>query len=501
MIENQFNLVDSPWIPIADEGRVSLKQIFTQSDYRALGGNPVQKIAITKLLLAIAQAACTPEDNYDWEELGANGLAEKCLAYLEKWHDCFYLYGEKPFLQMPQIFQAATQSIGAVLPEIATGNTTVLNSIQTESELSDADKALLILQLMGFGLGGKKTDNDTVLSAGYLGKTKDNGKGTTGKAGTSLGFMGFLHNFLQGETLLQTFWLNLFTKEQIVDLPYSEGLGVAPWEQMPDGEDCQNAKQLKNSLMGRLIPLSRFCLLNETGLHYSEGIAHLSYKEGTIDPSVAANFSGKDAKVLWVDTERRPWRFLTAMLSFMSANGGGFDCFHLKYGLLRARKTKLSKIGLWSGGLRVSSNAGEQYVSGSDDFVESVVFMNGEDLGEIWFNTLKLEMTDLEQLAKIVYGSTMGFYKSQKSEGKNEAAQASHLFWQLCERRFQDLVYACGEGENETKALRKTFAHFANTAYNSYCPRDTARQLDAWAENLPNLGKYLKDTKPQEAEA
>ena len=426
---------------------------------------------------------------------------KKCLDYLTKHHDDFWLYGEKPFLQMPQISLAATQSVGAVLPEIATGNTTVLNSIQTESELSDADKALLILQLMGFGLGGKKTDNAVVLSAGYLGKTNDKGKSATGKAGTSLGFMGFLHNFLQGESVLQTLWLSLFTQEQIADLPYSQGLGIAPWEKMPEGENCETAKQLQNSLMGRLIPLSRFCLLNESGLHYSEGITHQSYKDGMIDPSVAVNFSGKDAKVLWVDTERRPWRFLTAMLSFMSATGNGFDCFHLKYGLLRARKTKLSKIGLWSGGLRVSSNAGEQYVSGSDDFVESVVFMNGEDLGEIWYNTLKHEMTDLEQLAKIVYGSTMGYFKSQKSEGKNEAAQASHLFWQLCERRFQDLVYACGEGEIETKALRKTFAHFANTAYNSYCPHDTSRQLDAWAENLPNLGKYLKDTKPQEAEA
>ena len=501
MIKNRYNLVDEDWIPIADVGRVSLKQIFTETDYRALGGNPVQKIAITKLLLAISQAACTPEDEDEWTKLGADGLAAKCLDYLTEHYDDFWLYGEKPFLQMPQIAQAATQSIGAVLPEIATGNTTVLNSIQTESELSDADKTMLIIQLMGFGLGGKKTDNDTVLSAGYLGKTKDNGKGTTGKAGTSLGFMGFLHNFLQGETLLQTLWLNLFTQEQIADFPYSEGLGVAPWEQMPDGENCDVAQQLQNSLMGRLIPLSRFCLLNESGLHYSEGIAHLSYKEGKIDPSVAANFSGKDAKVLWVDTERRPWRFLTAMLSFMEANGNGFSCHHIRLGLERIGDVSLPKIGVWSGGLRVSSNAGEQYVSGSDDFVESITFLNPADFGSIWYTRLKLEMADLEQLAKIVYGATMGFYKSQKSEGKNEAAQASHLFWQLCERRFQNLVYACGEGENETKALRKTFAHFANTAYNRYCPQDTSRQLDAWAENLPNLGKYLKDTKPQEAEA
>ncbi len=495
MLENHFNLIDSPWIPIADEGRVSLKQIFSQTNYRALGGNPVQKIAITKLLLAIAQAACTPEDEGEWAKLGAEGLAQKCSDYLTKHHDDFWLYGEKPFLQMPQISPAVTQNLGAVLPEIATGNTTVLNSIQIESELSDADKAMLIVQLMGFGLGGKKTDNSIVLSAGYRGKSNDKGKASTGKAGTSLGFMGFLHNFLQGETLLQTLWLNLLTQEQINGLAYDNGLGVAPWEKMPDGEDCETAKQLQNSLMGRLIPLSRFCLLNETGLHYSEGISHLDYKNMMVDPSVAANFSSKIPKVLWVDTERRPWRSLTALLSFMEKNGSGSDCIYIRGGLLRAREN-LATIGVWSGGLRVSSNAGEQYVSGSDDFVESVSFLHSDDLGENWYARLKNEMEELDHLSKIVYGATFNYFKDQKSEGKNEAAQATHLFWQLCERRFQDLVDACGE--SDTNSLRKTFAHFASTAYNAYCSHDTARQLDAWAKNLPNFGKYLKDTKQQE---
>jgi CRISPR system Cascade subunit CasA len=500
---NNFNLIDEPWIPIADVGLVSLKQIFTEPNYRALGGNPIQKIAMTKLLLAISQAACTPEDNAEWKEFGAEGLAQKCLAYLEKWHDRFYLFGEQPFLQMPEIANAAKQNFGAVLPEIATGNTTVLNSIQIENQLSDADKAMLIVQLVNFGLGGKKTDNSIVLSAGYQGKSNDKGKPSTGKAGTSLGFMGFLHNFLIGETLLQTLWLNLLTQEQIDDLPYSQKLGVAPWEQMPAGENCDIAKQLQNSLMGRLISMSRFCLFNDNGLHYSEGIAHLSYKENLIAPSVAANFSGKDAKVLWVDTERRPWRFLTALLSFMEKNGGsGFDCYYLKLGLLRARKARLAKIGVWSGGLRVSSNAGEQYVSGSDDFVDSVVFMDSDQLGEMWYSRLKHEMSELEQVSKFVYGSTMGYFKSQKSEGKNEAAQATHLFWQLCERRFQDLVYACEDESSESRnTLRKQFANFAMTSYNRYCHQDTAKQLNAWAANLPNFGKYLKDTKQQEVEA
>ena len=503
-IENRFSLIDEPWIPIADVGRVSLRQIFSEPTYRTLGGNPVQKIALTKLLLAIAQAACTLENDYDWKDLGAEGLAKSCLTYLEAWHDRFYLYGEKPFLQMPAIASAATQNIGAVLPEIATGNTTVLNALQMETDLNDADKALLIVQLMGFGLGGKKTDNSVVLSAGYAGKSNEKGKASTGKAGASLGFMGFLHSFLQGETLLQTLWLNLLTHEQIQNLPYANGLGIAPWEAMPKVEQCEMAKSLQNSLMGRLLPLSRFCLLNDQGLHYSEGITHLDYKFGMIDPSVAINVATKPAKVLWVDTERRPWRFLTALLSFMEANSGGFECYYIRQGLLRSRKV-VPKMGLWSGGLRVSSNAGEQYVSGQDDFVESLILFNSADLGNTWYSALKLEMAELDQLAKIVYGATLGYFKNQKAEGKNQAALASNLFWQLCERKFQDLVYACAregpEGTENRKILRQDFAQFANAAYNAYCPNDTARQLNAWAENLPNLSKYLKDTQQPKAKA
>ena len=97
MAENKFSLLNEPWLPIVNVGRVSLRQLYSDTSYRALGGNPVQKIALTKLLLAIAQAAYTPEDDDDWAALGSQSLAEKCLQYLDKWQDSFYLYGDKPF--------------------------------------------------------------------------------------------------------------------------------------------------------------------------------------------------------------------------------------------------------------------------------------------------------------------------------------------------------------------------------------------------------------------
>lgn len=493
MPENRFNLIDEPWIPIADVGRVSLRQIFCEPSYRALGGNAVQKIALTKLLLAIAQAAYTPIDDDDWRNLGADGLAKRCLDYLEKWHDQFWLYGERPFLQMPAIHSARVQPFGAVLPEISSGNTTLLTQSQTQKPLSDAEKAILVVVLMGFGLGGK-TDNTVVLTPGYAGKTKDGGKARTGRPGPGLESKGLSHSILTSSTLQKGLWANLFTHEQIASLAiYSSGLGEPPWQNMPKGEACIQAEMLKNSIMGRLIPLSGFCLLANEGLHYSDGIAHQGYKEGMRDPTTAVDYFGKDPKALWVDVEKRPWRQLTALLAFVSSSGQkGFDCPQLRLNLIRARK-ELEHIGIWTGGISVSGgDTWKQYLSAANDYVESEVVLDKSNLGESWFEILKSEMDGLDtSLKNTVFGCVRSYFKDQNMDGSNIAAQATNLFWQLCEAEFQNLIDACAD--QTYKTLRRVFAGFADKTYNLYCPKDTARQLDAWAKNKPNFSRYLAD--------
>jgi len=490
-MENRFNLVDEAWIPVAGVGRVSLWQVFENPQYRSLGGNPVQRIALTKLLLAIAQAAATPADGQAWRALGAEGLARSCLAYLDRWHEYFYLYGERPFLQMPAIQVAKVKSYGTFLPEIFTGNTTVLNHGQMERVLDDGEKALLLVSLMAFALGGKKADNRVILTPGYAGKSKSS------KPGPAISYKGMLHSFLIGSSLQETLWLNLLSARQIEQVMiFPQGLGTAPWERMPEGEDCQAAQDLRQSLMGRLVPLCRFCLLAEDGLHCSEGLAHPSHKEGVADPSVAVDYSGKEPRALWVDPEKRPWRELTSLLAFIEQGGKqGFQSLQLRAGLDRARDATES-FAIWSGGLRVSStNAKDQYASGSDDFVESQVWLHSAMLGELRFVQLKAEMDALGELAKGLDSQVMAFFKEQKVDGSKLAAQASTLFWQLCERHFQQLVDACEpdeQGAEQRRQLRQTFAGYVQQAYDHFCPKETARQLDAWAKCRPNNSKYLR---------
>ncbi|MDH0351552.1 type I-E CRISPR-associated protein Cse1/CasA [Aeromonas caviae] len=494
-MEHRFNLIDEPWIPVADKGRVGLKDIFTHPEYRTLGGNPVQKVAILKLLQAITQAAATPQDMDAWQQLGWQGMADRACSYLAQWHDRFYLYGPEPFLQMPAIAKAAVKSFGTVLPDVATGNTTVLTQSQTEKSLDDGERALLLLTQMGFALGGKKTDNSVVLTPGYPGKSNGNSKPSTGKPGPSVAHMGLLHNYCLGTSLLESIWLNLFTDAEIADLTvYPFGLGTPPWEQMPEGEDCHIANQLKGSLMGRLVPLCRFCLLADEGLHYSEGIAHSNYKEGVFDPSVAVDISGKEPKVRWADPERRPWRELTSLLGFIRQGGRSLDCYQLKLALLKAR-TQDAPFAIWSGGLRVSSNAGEQYVSGSDDMVESLCWFSPDDINEIWFNHFQTQMIQLEGLAKTLYGCVMGYYKTQLMDGESFAKQASNLFWQLCERQSQALIEGCDKPDTR-QILRRQFARYTTQVFDQFCPHQTARQMDAWAKAKPNLSAYLQQEQP-----
>ena len=88
---------------------------------------------------------------------------------------------------------------------------------------------------MGFGLGGKKTDNSVILSKGYA-------KGGERKARPFRMPYGLAPFFSSGDSILETVWLNLLTRDIIADAKqWEEGLGTAPWEKMPEGEFCLRA--------------------------------------------------------------------------------------------------------------------------------------------------------------------------------------------------------------------------------------------------------------------
>lgn len=81
MNNNSFNLIDEKWIITVDCGLVSLRQIFTDKSIKRLGGTVIEKLSVFKLLLAIAQAAYTPENDDEWYKYTSEtmGDADKIL--------------------------------------------------------------------------------------------------------------------------------------------------------------------------------------------------------------------------------------------------------------------------------------------------------------------------------------------------------------------------------------------------------------------------------------
>lgn len=520
-MENRFNLVDEAWIPVADTGRVSLRQLFSHPEYRALGGNPIQKLALMKLLLAIAQAAATPNDENEWRALGPQGMAEACLRYLEQWHDRFWLYGERPFLQMPAtldlirdqfgnkssssksgcgnnefaVYRPAKDIGAGFYPDLPSSNNTMLSQTMMSRQLSDAEKALFVVMLMNFSFGGKRVESDLVnLSGEKLGSRY------SAPAGPSLGgFIGYLHAFMMLDSIVDSLWINLITHQDINELNrWPHGLGFPPWEKMPNSESDEIAIKHKQSYQSCLVALSRFIYFFDEGIYYFDGINYPGIKDGWYEPSLILDYSSKVVKVKYVDPEKKPWRELQSILSFIASDNSGFDCFNIKKGIERLRGFR-EKYFIWCAGLKVSGNSGDQSVKQSDDFVESNVYIYDDVIGDVWFSFLKNEMNSLESLSSKLWKSVFSYYKDLSADKgkKKESTLAGKIakvsinhFWQLCEQDFQSLVDGCDQAATRTQ-LRRRFAGYLYQAFDRYCPKETARQLDAWARNRPNLYKYL----------
>ncbi len=479
---NRFNLIDEPWIPAAGLGRVSLRRLFTEPFPVTLGGTALPKIALLKFLPALCQVAATPTDDREWLTLGPYGLAKRCLEYLEQQYDAFWLYGEKPFLQIKACSKAELKPYGMLMPHIATGNTPVLSHQQLEPDLDDADKALLLIEQMSLCFGGKKPSQKLVLTPGYE-------KKASARPGPALCHMGLLHSFLLGRSLPETLWLNLLTREDIADQKqWENGLGVPPWEQLPQGEDCPAARALKSSLMGRLVPLARFCLLEDKGLRFTEGIIHPDYQTGMADPSTAMDASKAKIRMLWTDPEKRPWRQLPALLSFLDAEKNtGFYCLGLKKGISRVKDSNVTEFGIWCGGVRVSSNAGEQYLTGTDDELESEFWLETMAMNQIWFRAFEDMMGKLEKYSQILYVAVSGYGKGMGMDGKNHAAQAAGLFWQAVEPLFPVIIEVCEDEDKRTAQLR-ICASLVSHIYDQSCAHGTPRQFEHWIRHRPFSG-------------
>lgn len=524
MIENKFNLIDEKWIPVTDRGKVSLRTIFTDETITALGGNPVEKIAVFKLLLAIAQSAYTPENDTEWKNLGVKGLQEKVLEYLDEHYDCFWLYGEHPFLQMKEVKQAELEldekqrknlKMNGTFPDFFSENTTIVTEYENRDICnSDENKALFLICVLNFSFYGKQVNNNISLC-------KDLEKGKIANPGASLGFTNYLHTFGFLDSILESLYYNLQTLNGNWINVLGTSIGKPFWEEMPTSEKCSIAQKSKKTLIGHLVPMSRFVFFEEKRIIITEGIVYHCSKEKKksgmfLEPWKELNISFKQEKeddidVIPADVTKKPWRFTTSILVNRKRETKGYNNLGLQLFIKRLEFRVNFPFILWSGGVSVGKDQFGNKIKGNDDYVESEIKLSTAIYGYAnektekeskFFIKLESEFKRMDEIAGELNNSIVGYvlnlsgddyktasHKSKKAISDTQSILPKQKFWQLCEGKFQELIDICSESSPMEKlfGLRKEIRSYALQIYDEQCPNLTARQLEAWAKNRPAI--------------
>lgn len=440
-MSGRFNLLYEPWIKTTDGREIGLIELFKCIDEPIfLGGDPLEVLAIFKLLQAITLSAI-PCSEYDLSKLCLEDYSLKTCNYLIRKKEAFYLYhDETPFLQFPQAKSFKTTSYQALTPDLndpSTNSTIIRNSqILSNGEITDAMLARRLIIEMGFSFSGKKIDLKQSISGT---------KYSSATPGPSLSYFGALHSLLATDNIVETLRFNHFTLDAfqpqgdlslMVNLSklYIGGIGIAPWEQMPKTEICPIAQAYKTTLMGRLIPLSRFCLIDQETkqIHYSMGIDHPGYKSGMYDPTQSFAMINKEYKILWSSSSKATWRQLPAILSFISLESNNrFTTNQLSIALPRMRMRGTNNAYLHSMGLEVDISMGETSVGSKCDYVHSCIALNPQQMGSYWFKNLTSLWAYMDYCAERINLACRGYCKDSGilESLQTQTSKVSSVFW------------------------------------------------------------------------
>lgn len=133
MADNIFSLLDEPWVQVVyrdgHPGEISLRQIFSDApDIKELSGDiPQQKLPLIRLFLAILYRAyrvvgVNEEQMRElWKEIFSSKHFDMDIVsrYLDKWEDRFFLIGERPFFQIPDLEYVGAKPYSPVSEMIA----------------------------------------------------------------------------------------------------------------------------------------------------------------------------------------------------------------------------------------------------------------------------------------------------------------------------------------------------------------------------------------------
>jgi CRISPR system Cascade subunit CasA len=471
-----MNLITDAWVPVLDlQGTRqlrSLQDLFAQAhELRDLAVKPHEKIALLRLLICITQAALDgPDDHSDWK-FCRDDIQPKVRAYLEKWKASFELFGDgQRFLQVPHLKAVKEEDEGNAATKLdltlASGNNASLfdNAAGIVRPVSTARLALTLLAFQCFSPGGR------------IGVAKWNGADTAGK-GSSLHApctpSSMLHTFLLGDSLLDTIYLNLLSKEEAKHLG-AGGWGKPVWEipvtALGDNEAIANAT---TSYLGRLVPLSRAIRLEPEGrsLILANGI---DYPLLPIfrEPAATVILRDEEPAVIGVSLGRSIWRQLSSIAMKRIAQNNPQSGPRALVNVPADRRSTL-----WIGALATDKAKIEDVVEAAYDLPANLF----EDEGRSCYES-GVAHADAwsEALSKSV--------KACSAKLKLEPVpyeRARRFFWTAVEQHVPLLLKAAENpatvGDWKETEWGKKVRQAAEDAYERTCPSQTPRQIEAFA--------------------
>lgn len=487
-----MNLTIDPWLPaLRADGRrelFSLHDVFAQAhELRDVAVKPHERIALMRLLLCITQAALDgPADDDVWTQCQPM-IQPSVRAYLDKWRGSFELFGDGPrFLQLPNLKPGKKNDAGTPATKLdlalATGNNSTLfdNYAGAPRELSSARSAINLLAFQCFAPGGR-------IGIARWNGTETAGKGSSNHAPCTPSSM--VHTFLLGESLLQTLYLNLLSRETVEDSFGPNGWGQPVWElPVKMAGDRTAVHNATLTYLGRLVPLSRAVRLDDDGatIILANGLDYPTFpafREGT----ATVIRRNEELTVLPASTSRSLWRQLGAV-SVRRRSTADATCGPLALSHASSSATTV----LWVGALITNK-------AKIEDVVESTYSLPSGMFSELGRAAYERGVAYAEELESILIQAVKA-YASALSVTAPAYDRARQCFWTGVEQHLSALFDLARNtdlaADLPNSAWGRAVQASASAAYEQCCLRQTPRQIEAYVHGLRKINLRPKP-KPQ----
>ena len=514
MPDAAFNLIDSPWIPVlmtdGSTRLVGLSELFSNAQLIAdFSVHSDERIALLRLVMCIVYASMGTRE---WSAHMAQ-IENNAVTYLTDWHDRFWLFHDRyPFLQIPDL-QPASRGADARIPitkldfSLATGNNALWND-HGGKILNTPEIALRLLTFQCFAPGGASS---VVLWTGE--KTARHITDAPCICGS------MLHCYVRARNLSRTLRTtipspSLFRRRYELELPTTD-LGRPIWEKIPTGpDDAASVSNATETLIGRLVPLSRAILIQGDSMLLGEALVYPNYTSNVTFPeeltaTVVKKRSQEGLKLLSFDPDISMWRMIPSFLTKFS------DPDHARGPLT------LSNLGNMDSAdesldIVVAGVCRDQAAfTEADTFVYPIRPTQLTDIGRLTFETglgIAEKYADRLRYALKIYKSAISSYgkspekqsdrdsgntstkakkKVEKSEtnAANVRSDAVSYYWSVSEQYLQILFDAANADTDEaaTARLKLWAALMHNTAYDAYrtsAAISTGRQMRAFVLGL-----------------